>query len=279
LGILLLSSGLGIIIYKNIDSIGHTAIVIAMSVLIVLCFAYSYWKRQPFSWNMVVNPAPFADFSLLLACLLFLTLEGYLQYQYDFFGTKYGMATLLPAMLFIGSGYFFDHRGVLSMGITAFASWVGVSIAPFSVFLKNDFTANRFTFTAIGLGIGLAVFGLMTAQKNLKKHFEFTYLLLGSNLALFAATAGIFVSTLSYWYVLIVIVIATFLVLYARRSQSYLFLLMGVIFAYIAITYVLFQQLSGDWSIWLVSYYFIFSGIGVVLLLVNIKKILAIKNK
>ncbi len=275
-GILLLSSGLGIVIYQNLDSIGHTAIVVFISVLVVAGFGFSFWKRQPFTWQLVEQNNLFADFTLLLGCLSFLTLEGYLQYQYDLFGEKYGLITFIPAVVFFFSAYFFDHRGVLSMAVTAFASWVGVSISPVSILTNNDFTAPYFIFTSICLGLSYMAIGFLSEYKFLKRHFSFTYILFGSNLALVAGTVGIFKEHLQYTYFFTVIAISVVLFLYAKIKQSYIFLLTGIIFGYIAITNIIFDLITVN--NWFAAYYFIASGIGVIFLLFNLKKILKTSN-
>ena len=279
-GIAMLTGGLGVLIYQNIDSIGHGFIVALISLITLGCFGFAYLKHSPFSWGEVKNPSQFADFALLLGCMMFLILEGYLQFQYNLFGTKYGLVTILPAIIFIPAAYFFDHRGVLSMGLTALASWVGVSIAPLSVLSKNDFSAPNFLFTAIALGLVLSGVGLFSEYKNLKKHFSFTYLLLGSNLTLIATMTGIFNHGNWFIYLTITLALCVGLFLYARKTQSYIFLLMGVIYGYIAFSYLLYKTIelihSESLSL-LAMYYFLISGVGVVIFLINIKKILGVK--
>ena len=277
LGITMLTGGLGVLIYQNIDSIGHGVIVALIALITLGCFGYAYLKRSPFSWLEVKNPSQFADFALLLGCMMFLVLEGYLQFQYNLFGTKYGIATILPAIIFIPAAYYFDHRGVLSMGLTALASWVGVSIAPLSVLSDNDFSAPNFLFTAIALGLVLSATGLFSEYKDRKKHFSFTYLLLGSNLTLIATMTGMFNHGNWFIYTFIALALCVGLFLYARQTQSYIFLLMGVIYGYIAFTFLLFKLLEAinNESLWLLAmYYFLLSGVGVVMFLINIKKIL-----
>jgi Predicted membrane protein (DUF2157) len=277
LGITLFTGGLGILIYQNIDTIGHGVIVALISLITLGCFGFAYLKRSPFTWEEVKIQHPFADFALLLGCMMFLILEGYLQYQYNLFSNKYGLVTILPAIVFIPAAYFFDHRGVLSMGLTALASWVGVSIAPLSVLSQNDFSAPNFLITAIALGLVLSAVGLVSEYKNLKKHFSFTYLLLGSNLTLIATMIGMFSHIHWYVYTFIAFALCFGLYQYARKTQSYIFLLMGVIYGYIAFTYLLFKvlELINAGEFWILAmYYFLLSGVGVVMFLINIKKIL-----
>ncbi len=282
LGITLLTGGLGVLIYQNLDTIGHEVIVGLIAVITLTCFGFAFWKREPFTWFEVKTPHHFSDFVLLLGCTSFLILEGYLQFQYDLFGLKYGLVTFIPAILFFFCAYFFDHRGVLSMAITAFASWVGVNIAPFTVLQKNDFSAPNFLIIAIVLGLVLSGLGLISEYKNLKKHFSFTYLLLGSNLTLIAALTGMFSHTNWIIYALITLVLCVGLFLYARKTQSYIFLLMGTIYGYIALTYMLFkfaEIVDSAFIYTLGLYYFLLSGVGVIVFLMRIKKILGIEGK
>lgn len=281
-GITLLTGGLGVLIYQNLATIGHGVIVALIAIITITCFTFAFLKRESFTWLEVKNPHHFTDFILLLGCASFLILEGYLQFQYDIFGSKYGLVTFIPAIIFFFCAYSFDHRGVLSMAITALASWVDVSIAPFSVLEKNNFSAPNFQFTAIILGLVLSALGLISEYKNLKKHFSFTYLLLGSNLTLIATLMGMFSHTNWFTYVLITLTLCLGLFLYARKTLSYIFLLMGVIYGYIALTYLLFKVtgvIDENFMYMFAMYYFLLSGVGVIVFLMKIKKILGFIKK
>ncbi|RZK27595.1 MAG: DUF2157 domain-containing protein [Hymenobacter sp.] len=187
LGITLLVGGVGVLIYQHIDSIGHGVIIGAIALTMSASFAYAVRHLGPFTWGEAPRTSIAADYLLVLSCLLFLVLEGYLQVQYQLFGTSYGLATVLPAGLFFGLAYRFDHRGVLSMAITALAAWVGVSVAPLELFSNSDFLWHALSLPALLLGVGLVAAGLASELLNRKRHFAFTYLSLGSNVALLAA--------------------------------------------------------------------------------------------
>lgn len=282
LGITLLTGGLGVLLYQHLSDIGHGVVIGGMGLLLLASFGYAIWHRQPFTWGQT-RPVSFVpDYVLLLGCLLFLALETYLQVQYNFFGSRYGLATILPAVLFLPVAYRFDHRGVLAMGITALASWVGVSIAPLSAFTENSFLSSRLGGAAVLLGLLLTAMGLHADFADRKRHFAFTYISLGANLALLAATVSLFDFYLYSFLpeallVLLILGLSAGLVWYARRSHSYLFLLMGAVYGYITVTYLFFQLLDsglGDGAFMLGMLYFIGSAAGVIFLFVNAKKIL-----
>lgn len=278
LGITLLSSGLGVLIYKNIDTIGHNILIGLIALACLACFYYAFRHRKPFSWSEIEESTNLDDFALLGGCLAFLTLEGYLQYQYNFFGTRYGLAAFLPAVLFFFCAYYFDHRGILSMAITALASWIGISITPLRLLKNNDFNSQDMIITAISLGVFLMIVGWVSIQKELKKHFSFTYFVFGGNLTFIAALSGLFAFDLKFVYGIIIAVLSYLSITYARTKHSYLFLLMGVIYGYIAFTYTAFKILPSDLDPFLYMLYFMLSAAGVVLFLIKIKEIVGLKK-
>ncbi|GAB3238180.1 hypothetical protein GCM10027346_30500 [Hymenobacter seoulensis] len=281
LGVTLLSTGLGLLIYQHIDSIGHGFVVAGIALISGAGFGYAYWKRQPFTWQANPRTSTGASYILLLACLTFLTLVGYLQYQYNFFGSRYGLLVLLPTLLFFICAYRFDHVGVLSMAITGLAAWVGVSVAPLSAFTQNNYSLPHLDSAAIGLGLLLCVVGLFSEYADRKKHFGYTYLLLGSNLALVAANSILWRGETELGFLspvpaaLLILALSAALYRYAKRTHSYVFLLLGALYGYIAFTY-LFFQLDSSISVALAFLYFPLSTIGAIWLLLNLKKILEI---
>lgn len=278
-GITLLGTGLGVVIYENIDSIGHNVLIGLIVLAFLGCLYYAFKYRKPFTWEEVIETEKLDDFALLGACVMFLTLEGYLQYQYNVFGTRYGLAAFLPAVLFFFLAYRFDHRGVLSMAITAFASWVGVNIAPIKLWQQKNFSTADVTHISILLGIVLIVMGGLSEYKNWKKHFSFTYFIFGFNIAFVATLAGLFQFDMKLVYLAGMAVLCYGSIWYARRTQSYLFMLMGVIYGYIAVTYWIFQSkwIEGlDFTLY--TFYFMASAVGVVVFLINIKQMIGLKK-
>jgi hypothetical protein len=280
LGITLLAGGVGVLIYQNIDSIGHGAIIGAIALAMSASFGYAMRHRSAFTWGEAPRTSIAADYLLVLGCLLLLVLEGYLQVQYELFGTRYGLATVLPAGLFFGLAYRLDHRGVLSMAITALAAWVGVSVAPLDVFRQGLLWEGVLSIPALLLGLALVAAGLLSEFLDRKRHFAFTYLSLGGNVALLAAMSILFYTKGEYAlpWLLLVLGLSAGLVWYARRTQSYLFLLMSVAYTYVAITYVIVTGLasghSSDWVTPMLVLYLPLTLVGIVLLFLNIKKIL-----
>ena len=124
IGVTLLSAGLGILIYKNIDSISHQVVLTVIAAISAACFVWCSKHKKPFSYDKVHAPDSFSDYIFLLGTLSFLTFAGYLQFQYEVFGTHYGLATFIPMLVLFFIAYYFDHLGILTMAIANLGIWM-----------------------------------------------------------------------------------------------------------------------------------------------------------
>ncbi|HWK03558.1 MAG TPA: DUF2157 domain-containing protein [Puia sp.] len=280
LGITLLSGGLGVLVYKNIDTIGHQVILIFIALVTAGCFYYCVRTRPPFSRLQVPAPNSFFDYILLLGCLTFITFIGYLQFEYAFFGEAYGLATFIPLIVLFFSAYYFDHLGVLSLAITNLAAWAGIAITPLRILRDNDFDKDRIIYTGLALGVLLILLGLTSDRRNFKKHFELTYANFGTNMLFIATLAGLFPQDKIYglWF-LLELVLAYFFYRLAVKRNSFYFLLIITLYTYIALSYVVVRILwvlvdkSSDAApIYLGLLYFILSAIGLIRLLMYFNK-------
>ena len=175
LGIVLFTSAIGIIIYKNIDTIGHTAMLIIIAALDALCFYYCIRNAKGYSNNKVESPGIWYDYILLLASLLLLIFIGYLQFQYTFFGSSWGLALFIPMVILFITAYYFDHLGILSIAITNLAAWAGISITPARILKENDFSNSQTIYAGLATGVVLVAVSFVSTRKKIKPHFAFSY--------------------------------------------------------------------------------------------------------
>ncbi|GAB3172065.1 DUF2157 domain-containing protein [Telluribacter humicola] len=268
-------TGAGVLIYQNIDTLGHTVLMALLAMLTAACFVYVFKKGESFSFGKVVHSSSFVEVVLLLGCLLFLALEGYAQYQYGLFGTRYGLAVFLPALFFLFLAYRFDHQGVLSLGLTALASWVGLTATPDQVLVKNDFSDPAVIQTALAFGLLVVALSWLLEKRGIKRHFSYTYLLVAGTLYLVACLGGMF--TMDAWQAVFALLLGIgcwYFFQNAREESSLLFLLISVLFGYIGFTYLLFTNLPAEIGVFLGSLYFMLSAGGVIWFFLNFKKLL-----
>jgi hypothetical protein len=277
LGILLLAGGLGILIYKNIDTIGHQVILAAIASLSVGCFVYCERKKLPFSTGKVPAPNPYFDYILLLGCLTLISFITYLQVQYTAFGERYGLATFIPMVILFFCAYYFDHLGVLSMAIVNLAAWMGIAITPLRILKDNDFADSEIIFAGLALGVLLNVMAYVSRHKIIKAHFSFTYTNFGMNILFIACLAGMF--HFDDLYMLWLLPLAGAVFYFYRRAiaeRSFYYLLMLTIYGYIGISYIVIRSMMyGSLEMgffYFIFLYFIFTGIGVVTFLNKMNK-------
>ncbi|MEJ8816557.1 DUF2157 domain-containing protein [Lacibacter sp. H407] len=275
LGVLLLSGGLGILIYKNIDTIGHQAILVFIALICASAFFYCFKTKLPFALSKVESPNVYFDYVLLLACLTFLSFIAYLQFQYNVFGTKYGLATFLPMLVLFFSAYFFDHLGILSLAITNLAAWIGITVTPSQLLKTNDFNSSTIIYTSLFLGAFLVALAFISKMKAFKPHFEFIYANFGTHLLFISCLAAMFRFDNVYllWFLLL-IALAFFFYTRSIQNKSFYFLVATTLYTYIGMGYVVIQLIDsvgrfGLSSIYIGLLYFISSGIGLVLFLIR----------
>jgi hypothetical protein len=279
-GIVLLSTGLGILIYENIDSIGHITIVLLIAAVTILCFGYCFKRSDGPSLKKTESPNVWFDYVLLLGCLLFLVLIGYVQFQYQFFGDRWGLATFIPFVVLAFSAYYFDHLGVLSLAITTFAAWMGISINFNRVRDLDMFESGSLIYNGLLLGGLLLAVSFLSSRRDIKEHFAFTYQNFGVHILFIAMLTGIFRYEQYFllWF-LAVGVFGAYVFLQGKQHASLYFVVVSVLYFYIALSYVAMRVLwdmgrSGisEGILYLSIFYFIGSATGLILFLSKMNK-------
>lgn len=269
LGVMLLSTGLGILVYKNIDTIGHQFILLFLAVISAGCFAYCIKHKKPFSREKVESPNSFFDYILLLGCLTLLSFLGYMQFQFHVFGDHYGLTTLIPTIILFYVAYEFDHLGVLGMAITSMALWMGVSLNPRSFLADNLFADSSVIYTYLAFGLILLIAGHLSAHYKFKKHFKFNYHHFGLNISFIALFAGFMEISGNYSFVWLVAVFTLAIILYfdAMKDRSFYFLLLIMIYSYVALSFLVLSMIFKGNDFTGIFIYFILSAGGFIVLL------------
>ncbi|MBL7717480.1 MAG: DUF2157 domain-containing protein [Flavipsychrobacter sp.] len=279
-GVLLLSTGLGILIYEHIDTIGHLSIVLFVAAITSTCLAYCFRKANKPSFQKVESPNVWFDYILLLGCLTLLVFVGYVQFKYQLFGTQWGLASFVPLVLLAFFAYYFDHLGVLSLAIVNLGAWMGITVNLLELSRISVFDSEPLIYSGLLMATLLLALSYFSERKDIKAHFSFSYRNFGIHIMFLSLLSGMFWYT--HWYLawaLFVSLFAGYVFVNARRNASFYFLLVAVLYFYIAISTVFVRLvfdtggiLNGRGGLYLVLLYFIASATGLVVFLVNMNK-------
>jgi hypothetical protein len=239
LGVLLFTTGAGILLYQNIGDIGHLVVVSILIALTAICFWYAFKNGSPYFHGELKAPTPYFDYIVLLGSLLFISVLAYLQFLYGILEATPGAITLITAAFFFFIAYRFDHIGVLSLAVTAFASFWSISISP-QRWYEGDFDSfEHLYFTAIIFSSALATVALILDKNKIKQHFTFTYLNFCTLIFFIGSIAGMFEDEWYGIYLLLIYAGCIFAFYMARWKKSFLFLLYAFLSGYIGTTYFL----------------------------------------
>jgi Predicted membrane protein (DUF2157) len=277
-GVLLLSGGLGILVYKNIDTIGHLTILIAIGLITLGCFGYCIKTAAPFTIKRQTSPGLLYDYILLLGALSLLTFLGYLQYQYNVFGNRNGLATFIPMVILFISAYYFDHLGILSLAITNLAAWAGIAITPATLLKDNDFNSESLIYTGMALGVFLLAMAHFSRVRSVKAHFALTYRNFGTHLLFVSLLAAMFHydSYFMFW-IFPLAVFAYYTYREAAREKSFYFNVVLAVYLYIGCGYTVLMlfdrmQFYNTGGIYMILIYLILSSIALIRFLMNVNK-------
>lgn len=176
LSVLLFTSGIGILIYDNINTIGHSVLIGLVLIVTVICYYFSFKKAPQFQKNQTRFESPIMEYIVLTANILTCIFIAYLQLQYNSFGTDYSVAIIIPTAIGLFSAYYFDNKNVLSLAITGLAAYIGLTVNPQSLLQNDIFTTNSLSYAAIGLGFLLIIWNYYCSKINLKTHFALIFL-------------------------------------------------------------------------------------------------------
>ncbi|MDP5200570.1 DUF2157 domain-containing protein [Flavobacterium sp. DG2-3] len=282
LSVLLFTSGIGILIYENIDSIGHIAILSLLLIVIAVCFFYCVKYSKGFQKEETTFEHPVLEYLVLAGNILTCIFIGYLQFQYKPFGEHYGLATLVPTIVSFFCAYYFDNRSVLTIAITGLAAYVGLSVTPQTLLDNNDFYASQsLSYSAVMLGVLLILWTIYSQRISLKTHFGLIFLTFALHIISIASISNLTNYDILTWMVFGVILAGStyyfYKASYDQKAMSlYVFM---ILYAYIGGNIFVFRifenvDFSDFWEIFilLLPAYFVASIVIFIKLIKNFHK-------
>jgi hypothetical protein len=244
LGIMLLSGGVGYFAYQNMGIIGHLLSMFLLGVAIIVGFNFIKKFAKPYTNLSVTIDLIYFDYILILVSLLVISLITYIEVYFNLVNALINWTSFFSAALLLFMAYRYDNRALLSMGITALAAAVGISISLVD-WAKGDwsFTSNLYVISIL-LGVFLIIAEQVTYRYGIKKHFRFTFQNFGLILFFVGCIAALSDRTNGLFYALLMFVSAGILTYYTWREKEFLFFLYSNIAGYIALTYLVFKMID-----------------------------------
>jgi hypothetical protein len=270
-GVLLATSGVGLFLKENHDRIGPAALASLLALAAAICIAYVFRRSPPFSWEATKTPHIAVDYVLLLGVLLLGADLAYLETQFRWLGASWPLHLLIVSILYILAAYRFDSRVVLSLALSTFAAWRGVSAAlPFSGLRGFDATAVVRA-NAIGCGILFLAIGYFSVRLQRKAHFEPVYATVGLLLLFGGLLSGVFQWNQENWvlWLLALLACAGGTIAIAYRLRRSLDFALGVLAAYLGLLRALTHAIGGGSCL---SFTIAFGSLGVLAFLIRVQR-------
>ena len=239
-GVLVLTSGVGVLVVEHHQDIGPWAIAGSIALAAAVCLAWVVRKAPPFSWDAVQSPSVAFDYLLLLGLLLFAADLGYVEAQFTVLGSRWVHHLLVVGSVYLLAAYRWDSRAVLGLALTTLAAWRGVSVSLLSGSLgpgdPDELRAN-----ALALGALYVALATLAARLERKAHFEPVFGNAGLLLLLAALVSGALGAPSARVVWLVVLLAAAGLVMWISfRLGRSLYFAQGVLAAYVGLVRILF---------------------------------------
>lgn len=167
-------TGVGIFVRDHHDRLGPVLIGSVLGAGALACLVYAFRRSPAFSWGESVSPHLAADYVLVLGALLIASDLAYLERQFRFLGDRWPYHFLVVAAVYFLLAYRFDSRAVLSLALSAFAAWRGVS-AGIAFESRGDLPLAALRWNAIGCGLLFLAAAILSVRSRRKPHFQNVY--------------------------------------------------------------------------------------------------------
>lgn len=243
-GILLITSGVGLFLKREHERIGPVAIATLLAAAAAACLVYVARRSPRFTWGEAPPAHVAVDYVLLLGALLLASDLAYVERQFDLLGPSWPYHLLVVSLVYFLLAYRFDSRAVLSLALTSFAAWRGVSawaaLGSVAGAARPVVRAN-----ALFCGVLLLAAGIASVRMKRKPHFETVWIVIALALLFGGLLSGVFQDhSWPAWLSALGAGAAAVLLISYRHRRS-LYFAMAAVAAYIGLLRPLSETLHG----------------------------------
>jgi len=233
-GVLLLTSGVGVLLVEHQQQIGPLAIAVSIGLAALGCLAWVARQAPAFVWGEVPSPGVAFDYVLLLGLLLLAADLGYVEAQFTLLGPRWPHHLLVVGVVYLLAAYRWDSRAVLGLALGTLAAWRGVSLGEVAA-PGGDESAEAIRASAIVIGSLYLAVGILSARVRRKAHFEPVYGGTGLLLVLGGLVQGAIQSPAWGIWLAVLLPVAVVVMAVAFRLGRSLYFAQGVLAAYIGL--------------------------------------------
>ena len=240
-GVLLLTSGVGVLIALHQEEIGPPAIAAGIALAAAGSLIWVARRAAPFSWGEVPSPSVAFDYVLLLGLLLVAADLAYVEVQFTMLGPRWAYHLLIVGVLYLLAAYRWDSRTALGLALASLAAWRGLSVSLVPAMIGPGVAADLRA-SAIVLGalyVGAAVLSVRLARKP---HFEEVFASTGLLLLLGGLLSGVLDDRQAWsaWLVAVLLTSGGVMAVAFRLGRS-LYFAVALVAAYLALVRLLFE--------------------------------------
>jgi hypothetical protein len=255
-GVVLIILGAGLTIKAYFLDLDHIAIISSLSLSATGALVYCFYRGSPYENREVVSPNIGFDYVLFLGCSLYSMDIAYVETQFHLLGDGWNNYLLISAVLFFCLAYRFDNRLVLSFSLGTLAAWFGFKLNWVGLSFWDDHRLY-----AIANGLLTLSTSLLLQRLNIKRHFLDVYLNFALNFLFIALVSGVFAYGFLSLYFAALVTMDAAVVFYALQERKFLFFLCGVLYGYVAASYLVVDALDAipRSTGWIFTYFIISS--------------------
>jgi len=243
-GVLIAMAGVGLLVHENRERIGPLAIVSTLALAALVCFVWVARHTPAFTWAEAPQNHLAYDYVLLLGALLTTAELAYVEATFTPLGESWPWQLLIVALFYAALALRCDSRVMLSLALTSFAAWRGVSAAGLQhAFWRGNPDLVRANAAACALAF-LALGALLRAR-SWKPHFEPVTAHLGWLLLLGAVASALTTEAGAAW-ALALIGLAALVAYVGYRQRRFTLLALGLVAAYVGVSALAVRATHGD---------------------------------
>jgi hypothetical protein len=240
-GVLLLTSGVGVLVALHQEEIGPLAIAAGIALAAAGSLIWVARRAAPFSWGEVPSPSVAFDYVLLLGLLLVAADLAYVEVEFTVLGPRWAYHLLIVGVVYLLAAYRWDSRTALGLALATLAAWRGLSVSLVPAMIGPGVAADlRASAIALGaLYVGAAVLSVRLARKP---HFEEVFASTGLLLLLGGLLSGVLDDRQAWsaWLVAVLLTAGGVMAVAFRLGRS-LYFAVALVAAYLALVRLLFE--------------------------------------